>query len=386
MKVACGTVDVSAHVYGQATSLGGDNFPSPEDFFTAAGFGKVWSRVHRALLARVNSAHFHPFAEREWREYHGRAQEHAREAATQSGLEMFTRFERAFFESAYADHALQDGFAAGHMGFNRPASSAAAAYTFHNAWNERGRIVHNRRGDTWTTHGDGLLDDPRNQAGKEHVLDTETHSIYGILATFVLGQRRPDEEIEVIFTWPYTIEAPTNPELLEQLVKHEEKAPSPRLEPLAAVFLPARKDGIVEGGFFVSGSFAHGDPTLAGFTASLSLAIPFLPYQTYVSAGVSGPTGQQTGHAVLGLGFRTPLFLTLDGILSHDLDVGMDWNVTTADFLATIHGAYRLNLEFGRALLMLSFGPSVVFPSGDIGYYGGAGLCWVFSAAGGGVP
>src|SRR5262245_38527398 len=139
MRVACGQVDVSAHVYGQATSLGGDNFDEPNAFFTSAGFGKVWSRVHHALLARVNSSHFHPFAARDWREHHMRALEHAREAASMSGMEMVAGFERAFFESAYADHFLQDGFAAGHMGFNRPASSGAAAYVFHNMWNQRGR-------------------------------------------------------------------------------------------------------------------------------------------------------------------------------------------------------------------------------------------------------
>jgi hypothetical protein len=386
MRVACGQVEVAAHVYGQATSLGGDNFADPDAFFSSAGFGKVWSRVHRALLSRVNISHFHPFASRDWREYHMRALEHAREAASMSGMEMFAGFERAFFESAYADHFLQDGFAAGHMGFNRSASSGAAAYEFHNMWNERGRIVHNRNGETWTTHGDNLLDDPRNAAGKKHLIYTETHSIFGVLATFVDGYRRPEEELEVVYTWPFTIQAPTDPELLEKVFGHEEEPPSPKLEPLAAVFLPARKDAMLDGGFFVSGSFEHGDPTLAGFVSTFTLAIPLLPYDTYLSAGVSGPTGQETGHAVVGVGFRIPLFLTLDGILTHELDVGLDWAITTVDFLATVHGAYRLNLEIGRAFLKLTFGPSVVFPNGDVGYYGGAGLGWVFSAAGGGVP
>src|SRR5262249_55167533 len=183
MNIACGRIDVSSHVYGQATSLGGDNFASPKDFFTAAGVGKVWSRVHHALLARVNSTHFHPFASRQWREYHLRALQHALEAAGKSGMAMIEEFEKAFFESAYADHFLQDGFAAGHMGFNRPASSGAAAYSFHNAWNARGRVVQSRNGDTWTTHGDNLLDDPRNEAGKKHLIFTETHSIFGVLAS-----------------------------------------------------------------------------------------------------------------------------------------------------------------------------------------------------------
>src|SRR5262249_56951089 len=115
-------------------------------------------------------------------------------------------------------------------------------------------IVHNRNRDTWRTLGDNLLDDPRNVAGKKHVIYTETHSIFGVLATFVDGYRRPAEELEVIYTWPFTIEAPTDPELLERVFGLEEEPPSPKLEPLAAVFLPARQDAIVDGGFFVSGS------------------------------------------------------------------------------------------------------------------------------------
>jgi hypothetical protein len=386
MKIACGQVDVSSHVYGQATALAGDNFANPQDFFTAAGVGKVWSRVHHALLARINSAHFHPFSGRHWREYHLRALEHAREAAGKAGMEMIDEFEQAFFESAYADHHLQDSFPAGHMGFNRPASSGAAAYSFHNAWNARGRIVHSRNGDTWTTYGDNLLDDPRNEVGKRHVLFTETHSIFGVLAAFVDGYRRPNEEIEVIDSWPYTIQAPQAPELLEEVFRPASPEPAAKLEPLAAVFLPARKDGIVDGGFFVSGSFRHGDPTFSAFEASLALALPILPYDTYIAAGVSGPAGQSTSRAVIGVGFRIPIFLTNDGILSHEIDVGLDWDVTTVDFVATVHGAYRLNLEVGLAILKLMAGPSVVFPQGEIGYYGSAGLGWVFSAAGGGVP
>jgi hypothetical protein len=385
MRVACGQVAVSSHVYGQASSLGGDNFASPNDFFTAAGVGKVWSRVHHALLARVNSEHFHPFAARFWREYHWNAIEHAVAAAQLEGIPMVERFERAFFESAFADHHLQDGFAAGHMGFNRPASSAGAALVFHNMWNARGRMVHNRKGEAWLTLGDNLLDDPRNAAGKQHLLDTETASIFVVLASFVDGARRPGEELAVIESWPFTIEAPTAPELLEEAFSSDHAGPPPQ-ESLAAVFARARKDFIADGGYFVSGSFAHGDPTLSGFEATVGLAIPLLPYDTYLSAGVAGPAGDQTGHALLGVGFRIPCFLTNDGILSHEVDIGIDWNVTLSDFFATVHGAYRLNLEAGAFLIKAMAGPSVVFPSGDIGYYGHLGVGWVFTAAGGGVP
>src|SRR5262249_39902764 len=101
MRIACGQLDVSAKVYGQATSLGGDNFADPDAFFTAAGFGKVWSRVHHALLARINTSHFHPFASRDWRDHHMKALQMAEAAAGMSGMEMVAEWGRAFFESAF---------------------------------------------------------------------------------------------------------------------------------------------------------------------------------------------------------------------------------------------------------------------------------------------
>src|SRR5262249_54254859 len=186
---------------------------------------------------------------------------------------------------------------------------AAAAYSFHNDWNKRGRLVRNRNGETWTTLGDNLLDDPRNAAGKQHLQDTETHSIYGVLVAFVDNVRRPEEELDVISSWPFAIEAPTERELLLEIVPSHAPA-KPTFEPLAAVFLPARKDVTLDGGWFISGSFAHGEPTLSGFMAAFSLAIPFLPSDTYVSAGVSGPVGDDVPRLILGVGFRAPLFLT----------------------------------------------------------------------------
>jgi hypothetical protein len=66
------------------------------------------------------------------------------------------------YENAFADHYLQDSYASGHMGFNRRASSAAAAKVFHDYWNRRGRVVSNRAGARWLAYGDGRLGGPGN--------------------------------------------------------------------------------------------------------------------------------------------------------------------------------------------------------------------------------
>src|SRR5262249_28787281 len=107
----------------------------------------------------------------------------------------------------------------------------------------------------------GHLDNPRGQPSRRSSQRSgeEACHLYGdplhLRSACDLRRRLspPEEELEVIYTWPFTIEAPTDLELLEKVFSHEEKPPSLKLEPLAAVFLPARKDAILDGGFFVSG-------------------------------------------------------------------------------------------------------------------------------------
>ena len=117
------------------------------------------------LLALENSAHFNPTSTRSWAEYHQQAIVYALAGAAGEGLTSVEQLQLALFESAFADHYLQDSFAAGHMGFNRAASSAAAAKSFHDAWNARGRVATDRAGHRWVTFGDGRLDNPANEEG-----------------------------------------------------------------------------------------------------------------------------------------------------------------------------------------------------------------------------
>src|SRR5690606_30792840 len=114
----------------------------------------------------------------------------------------------------YADHFLQDSYCAGHMGFNRSASSIAATSAFHDLWNKRGRTVRNRAGETWVTRGDSYLNSEANQEGRRRVILAATMSAYGFVATFVNGAREHAHELEIWRQLPYLIGAPSVPALL----------------------------------------------------------------------------------------------------------------------------------------------------------------------------
>ena len=171
----------------------------------------------------------------------------------------------AMFESAFADHYLQDSFAAGHMGFNRAASSAAAAKSFHDAWNARGRVATDRAGHRWVTFGDGRLDEPgQRRTGRRHVIEAATLSVRGVLTAFVLGARAPDDEIAVWQILPFTIEAP---ELLRRGggdLRQKEKRTTPadrELVPLELTIRPAHKDMVATASFWSAAPFTDpGDP------------------------------------------------------------------------------------------------------------------------------
>ena len=190
-RVCGGNLPVLARLYGDATAIAGDFLGHPSEFLSQTGAWRFHSNKSYYLLALENSAHFNPASTRSWAEYHQQAIAYALVGAGGEGLTAVEQFQLALLESAFADHYLQDSFAAGHMGFNRAASSAAAAKSFHDAWNARGRVATDRAGDRWVTFGDGRLDDPANAEGRRHVMDAATLSIRGVLTAFVLGARVP---------------------------------------------------------------------------------------------------------------------------------------------------------------------------------------------------
>jgi len=387
----CGTnLPVLAKLYGDATAIAGDFLGHPSEFLSQTGAWRFHSKKSYYLLALENSAHFNPTSTRSWAEYHQQAIAYAVAGAAGEGLTGVEQLQLALFESAFADHYLQDSFAAGHMGFNRAASSAAAAKSFHDAWNARGRVATDRAGHRWVTFGDGRLDNPANEEGRRHVMEAATLSVRGVLTAFVLGARVPEDEIAVWQILPFTIEAP---ELLadvaEVFVKETpdqatQATTDGELVPLQLTIRPAYKDMVATASFWSVGAFNDpGDPYLA-LVGGLELAIPFVPAQTYLGAGGTLQAPERKRAAVIDTGLLIPLGLSVAGLLSHQLNATASWLIGHG-FAAIVHVEYQLNVELGDVLLNVHAGLAEIFPQPHTGYYCAVGLGFVFSAAGGGA-
>jgi hypothetical protein len=386
---ACGHLEAKARIYGQANAIAGDYLGGPEDFMTHRGALNVVSRLHYYDLARGNFDHFHPAVTRLWREVHDQAVEHALAAAQTKGLAQSIEFERAFYENAYADHFLQDSFAAGHMGFNRTASSASAGLLFHNRWNAHGRWALDRKGSRWLTYGDSRLDDPRNVDGRRHVCHAATASVHAFLATFVRGERVSEEDdLEAWRSLPYMIEAPElKPAVVELFTGEEEEPTKPELVPLLAMMRPARVDEQVEAWGWSAGSFGAPRKPFVGLLAALDFGIPgpvSFPLESYLAVGatVYQPNGEH--RFIMDLGLDLPIELSTGGVIAHHVKGGLTW-IVQGSFTAVAHAEYQITAHLGATLIFLEAGPSLLFPGDRIGWYAGVGVGQVLGASGGGV-
>jgi hypothetical protein len=381
-EIACGPRDQLARLYGDATAIAGDFVGHPSEVLSSHGAWRFSSRRFYYLLALENSEHFNPLSTESWREFHEAALAEAIRGAASDGLPRIDAWEQAVRENAYADHLLQDSFAAGHMGFNRRGSSAAAAKSFHDYWNARGRVVYDRAGQVWTAYGDGKLDDPANAEGRRHVRDAATSSVHDLVLTFVLGSRHPELGLETWRALPFTIEAPALLVDAEGLIEGHTTDRDYDQIPLAAAVLPARKNTVGHAGIWFAAPFS-GDLTVAA-TANLQLAVPVLPAQASFGAGatIDQPNG---GHsAVAEFGLLAPLGLSADGLISHEVEAAV--SLLFGKPVATIvHAEYQGSIELGTALISGHVGLAEFFPQTRTGWYAAFGLGMAFSAAGGGA-
>jgi hypothetical protein len=384
-ELACGrNRAVLARLYGDATAIAGDFVGHPSELLSPTGAWRFQSRKHYFLLALENSSHFNPMATQSWREHHLSAVEHAVVAARAEGIRRIEAWEEAVRESAFADHLLQDSFASGHMGFNRRASSAAAAKSFHDFWNARGRTVRDAAGRSWTTYGDGKLDDGADQAGRRHVIDAATLSVRDVLLTFVLGREQPAEGFRAWESLPFAVEAP---ELLVDaagLVAGGETARGGAEVPLIATVLPARKNTVARARVWTFAPFSDesGGPTVAA-TANVELAVPVIPAQTSLGAGATLRERGGGHSALVEGGVLVPLGLSLDGLLSHEVEAAAAV-VLRKEIATVIHVEYQLNVELGTSLLTARVGLAELAPAWQVGWTAALGYGLVFSAAGGG--
>jgi hypothetical protein len=385
LEIACGrNMATVADIYGDATAIAGDFLGDPSEFMSQAGAWRFKSNKSYYLLALENSDHFNPMSTQSWADYHEKAIGEALAGARSEGLETVRRFQLALQESAFADHFLQDSFAAGHMGFNRTASSAAASKSFHDAWNARGRVVTDRNGDRWVTFGDGRLNEPANEDGRRHVQAAATMSVRNVLRAFVLGARAPDEELALWRALPFTIQAPEiNVGVVEIFTRKDDPAER-QLVPLLKTIRPVRKDTVLTASVWSATPFSDVDDGVVAAVAGLELAIPYLPAQSYLGAGgtLDEPAGRHS--LVIDTGLLFPLGLSFSGLISHQLNTTASWLIRSG-VTAIIHAEYQINVELGDFIIHLGAGLLEIVPDPRTGWYAAAGIGYTFSAAGGGT-
>jgi hypothetical protein len=385
LELACGRNRATlADVYADACAIAGDFLSEPSEFMSLSGAWRWTSKKSYLLLALENSQHFNPMATKEWAKYHAQAVSEALAGAGAEGLAMVERFQLMLQESAFSDHFMQDAFAAGHMGFNRTATSAAAAKSFHDSWNVRGRVVSSRAGDRWVTFGDERLDSPDNQDGRRHVMDAAALSVRNVLRAFVLGERAPDEELAIFGALPFAIEAPEKHVGVVEIFERGKDWGDRQLVPLVNTVRPARRDTVLVGSVWNAAPFTHPDGDVLAVVGGFELAVPLVPAQTYLGAGATllEPDGT---HAFVGdTGVVVPFEVSLGTLMSHQLNATVSWLVRHR-LRAVAHVEYQMNLELGDVLVNLHVGLAEFFPNPSPGWYAAAGLGYVFSAAGGGA-
>lgn len=382
-EIACSNLKVQAFLYGQGNAVGGDFLGEPGEFMTALGASVVTQRTNFYRLALRNSTHFQPLATREWRVMHKQAIDGALAASRKVGAAQIEAFEQAFYDSAFGDHFLHDSFCAGHMGFNRPASSAAASKVYHDEWNRRGRVVSNRRGETWKTFGDGRLDIPENREARKHVVAAATESVYAVLAAFVLGEYDGKADLAVWNEVAFTIEDPEVLPDFETLFAGAEELTRPDLLPLLSVKRPAVKDTVFGVWSAFSFPFENFDNPTGILVIGGDFIVPGIGMRAEAGVGVGFQGSMTEPRFAIDGGFVKSLGLSWDGLLSHELDFGSIFLIS-GDLDATLRLSYRTNLEGGDMLLRLDIGPSFNINDTEFGLYAGLGFAKVLHAAGGG--
>ena len=385
LEMACGrNAEEQAEIYGDATAIAGDFLGEPSEFMSQAGAWRFKSKKSYYLLALENSAHFNPMSTQSWADFHRKAVDEAVLGARAEGLETVRRFQLALQESAFADHFLHDSFAAGHMGFNRTASSAAAAKSFHDTWNARGRVVRDRDGDRWIAFGDGLLNRPGSEDARQHVQTAATRSVRHVLRAFVFGERAPDEELAVWRALPFAIQAPELDVDVVDLFTREDDPAGRQLVPLVKAIRPVRKDTVLTGCVWSAAPFSRTSDAVIAAVAGFELAVPRVPAQSYLGAGGSLRESGGAHSLVLDTGLLFPLGLSFSGLISHELNTTISW-LLRSGVATVIHAEYQMNVELGDVLVSLHAGLAEFLPDPRTGWYAAFGLGYTFSAAGGGT-
>lgn len=410
-----------AQLYGQACAISGDLVAKPEDLTSSLGGAQATDDIHYYSLALINSDHFQPQSVQVWRHWHTIAVEAAMTNSSSPVQEAET-FDQMFYRSAFADHFLQDSFAAGHMGFNRAASSAGSSKSFHDYWNNVGRWVRSGDGATWMTWGDGHLNQTEVQEecssclceprapreiphgcmtperlteAKRHVGDAERASILAVLRAFVFKQVLATDEVSVLDAIPRECQIESHEfKLMDDHGVDDDKKrwhgalsccqlrEEVAFEPIEYIRTPAAswRTGL---SLVSEAPLAERQTQLATFDERLTLGsgLPVL-HTLYMTGNVGGSFGHADAF-VLGYGIASDLFTTANGFVSVDLEIGGYWlALKQVSPYARAVGDFEFGLFYLRTgvgiswllgegdgwsstpALMLTFGMGVIVPSG----------------------
>lgn len=350
----------------------------------------------------TNSDHFHPYVVRFWIDYHDKALDAALKAFNHQGIKSLEYFENALYIQSFADHYLHDSFSAGHMGFNRAASSNAASNAFHDNWNETGRCMMNGLGDQWKMFGDGKLS--ASIGGKSYLDTAAGESVGQFLKAYISGKRSLNDEIKTKKRLPHIANTPSVT-FFGQLLDKDGCFSDIKLDNLNQTYNPAYASITLDVWVFSylqsSAKTVNVLGTVIGGSINDDGLNVYIPLRLYVGIGAASiDDGKDFNNFAFDAGYIIPLFNSNDGLLTHEISLGAtsiyksDWTQTM--LLRNI--SYRLNFELGkyyfRSQIGLANGGAINNPNrgmfdpidanNDYTYYVSLGIGDVRKAAGGG--
>lgn len=359
-------------VFGEWSALAADFVDTPEQLLSVKVGDIALDYRRLARIAMTNYKHFHPAVVTSWRDEQKQSVARATSAATTSGIIQLDQFESALAIQAFAQHYLQDAFSAGHMGFNRVASSNATALAYHNSASKKGRCIRNLAGETWYTYGDGRLKWGDSRA---HVIAAAKESVREMLLAFIDGSVADAQWQQTWLKLPAFIDeaaqsagecaGATDFVALRSISKPAGAATTFELMSTSDITLDRRGEAV--------------QGVLVGASAEFAV-IPFgfrtIRARMFAALGMSvreiGPHGFLAEY-----GYLVQLGTTNRGLLTHEIGyaqnlfIGSNWS----DRRSSIRLLYAANLETGRLYLRAQAGLAYRF--GHAGLNFGAGVGWL---------
>ncbi|MEO8378437.1 MAG: hypothetical protein ABI779_02115 [Acidobacteriota bacterium] len=338
-------------LFGDWSAIAGDHSDEPTQLTDLMLSDVVADYRKFARRAMTNYRHFHPAVTASWRGRHLQAVDAVVNASSTSGPRLQEAYESALAYEAFAQHYLQDSFAAGHMGFNRVASSNAAALSYHNRASKSGRCVANLRGEVWHTYGDDHLAETKETWS--HVLESSSLSLAHFIAAFVDGMA-DDKTLDTI--------AATLPAFVK-----ETGSPSQagcefdgHFVSLRGVNMPAQTATTWDVWFVRDATAYYEKPTMSGIMVggSMELApinIGYRTIQNRVQVGIGRTYSESGGHALL---FDTQYLWQVGssakGLITHEVGLGEgDYWIPHAFEMLHIRAIYNMNVEAGGTYMRI---------------------------------